>query len=331
MLFRSWDLVLDMSVPIDNDIDLKPALSKKFMRKIKVLPVVSFFYNRLLKRAQKDYAERYSEILFDKLNEFIQPDVALHVLTQTALNAPLIHLFPKATVSYFEHGQGDYFYVLKDKINAGNFYCVFADQLREYLMVQNLPVGFVKSFIDTEKFEKAILFAGRSCQEKVEAISNTAKRIVIFLMDSCEIYHPPDSFWSDYLQRCLQEIENPEQFLWVVKPHPNQSNGVIEKTKTIFQDSGLDFVFLEDPVFVSLSAEYLFMKLKHKTDAVFTTFYSAIFYISHFYPNQSRYFVLYDFVGKYFTRAPKQYLEIYRGLNKFYTGMFSDFPLKRIR
>ena len=175
------------------------------------------------------------------------------------------------------------------------------------------------------------MFAGRSCQEKVEAISNTAKRIVIFLMDSCEIYHPPDSFWSDYLQRCLQEIENPEQFLWVVKPHPNQSNGVIEKTKTIFQDSGLDFVFLEDPVFVSLSAEYLFMKLKHKTDAVFTTFSSAIFYISHFYPNQSRYFVLYDFVGKYFTRAPKQYLEIYRGLNKFYTGMFSDFPLKRIR
>ena len=99
---HKWDLVLDMSVPIDNDIDLKPALSKKFMRKIKVLPVVSFFYNRLLKRAQKDYAERYSEILFDKLNEFIQPDVALHVLTQTALNAPLIHLFPKATVSYFE-------------------------------------------------------------------------------------------------------------------------------------------------------------------------------------------------------------------------------------
>lgn len=329
--FHQWDYVLDMSIPIDNDIDLKPGWRKKIMRKIKVLPLIRFFYGRLLKRAQTDYAERYAEILRDKLDGFFEPEVTLNLLTQTALNAPLVHLFPKAEVNYFEHGQGDYFYVLKDKVGQGNFYCVFANQLQAYLNAQKLPADFVKSFINTELFEKAVLFAGRACRERVEAISKSPKRIVIFLMDSCEIYHPPDNFWSDYLQRCLQEIENPEQFLWVVKPHPNQSNGVLEKTKFIFQQSGLDFVFLEDPVFVSLSAEYLFINLKDKTDAVFTTFSSAIFYLSHFYPKQSRYYVLYDFVGKYFTNAPKQYLEIYRGLNKFYTGMFSDFPLLRIR
>jgi hypothetical protein len=329
--YHEWDEVLDMSIPIDNDIDLKPGWRKKLLRKIKVLPVVRFFYDRLLKRAQNDYAERYAEILRDKLDAFIQQNVSLNLLTQTALNEPLIHLFPNATISYFEHGQGDYFYVLKDKLGQGNFYCVFAKQLRTFLSTQKIPADFVHSFIDTATFEKAVLFAGRYCKDQVENIASTPKRIVIFLMDSCEIYHPPENFWSDYLTRCLQEINHPEEFLWVVKPHPNQSNGVIQKTKIIFQESGLDFIFLDDPMFVSLSAEYLFINLKEKTEAVFTTFSSAIFYLSHFYPGQSKYYVLYDFVGKYFSNAPKQYLEIYKGLNKFYTGMFSDFPLKRIR
>ena len=329
--YHEWDKFLNLSRPIDDSADLKPSLRKKIMRRIKWFPLIRTVYNKLLLRAQSEYAQKYAEVLREKLGDVIQEKVELHLLTQTALNDPLQKLFPAAKVSFFEHGMGDYFYVLKDNFGKGDFYCVFADLLSRDLQRKQLSNEFVRSFIDADEFEKAIIFAGRSCLEACQSIYRPEKKYILFLMDCSEIYHPPEHFWEDYVKRCLQEVERPEDFCWLVKPHPNQSNGALEKTKNYFLNSGLDVIFLDDPKFVSLSAEFLFITFKDRVDSVFTTFSSAIFYLSHFYPQTAKYYLLYDFVGQYFSKAPKQYLEIFHGLNEFYTGMFADLPLRRIQ
>lgn len=330
--FHNWDLVIDLSIKIDDTQNLKPTFKKILTRRVKNIPLIKNIYTRLLNKNQQIYTQKYKEIIKLKLGVFFSTEkVQLNLLTQTALNKALHSLFPIAETNYFEHGQGDYYYVLKPELTKGNFYCVFSELYKNYLHKKKIDSKFVRSYLDLNDFEESITIAGKSCAAEVNEIRKKKKKYILFLMDSLEIYYPPINFWTDYVERCIKEIDNANDFCWIVKPHPNQSNEVLQITKDFFEKTGLDFIMLDGPKFIPLSVEYIFVSLSSQIEAVFTTFSSAIFYLSYFYPNKSKYFILYDFVGKYFGNAPKQYATVYKDLAEMYSGMFSELPLKKIK
>src|SRR6185503_4432391 len=100
-------------------------------------------------------------------------------------------LFPKAGVNYFEHGMGDYFLIQKVKRPGFNFYCVFADNFKKYLVQKKLPAEYAKEFITPQEFIAIAEETIEKSDEKNEILSRykVEGKKVIILLESVEIYN----------------------------------------------------------------------------------------------------------------------------------------------
>ncbi|MFN6037605.1 MAG: hypothetical protein ACK452_03990, partial [Bacteroidota bacterium] len=153
----------------------------------------------------------------------------------------------------------------------------------------------------------------------------------IFLMDALEGYNPPVNFWTDYLEKAIASASLPKDCILLVKPHPNQSNGVMEITARWLQENKVNHFFLSEPDFVTLSVEVIFSYLKNETVCLISTFSSAIFYLAKFYPDSCKYLLMYDFVEPYTKNAPRQYLDHFYGLKPFIEEVFMQSNIERVK
>lgn len=323
---HSWHNILDFSIPIDNQTNLKPTRIKSIIRNIKTQPLISWIYNFILNLYTKQEVLKQKQSVLHKLQErFLdvgQTKVELYLLTQTAINNAFLSIFSNASVYFMEHGLGDYLLAPKQKKIDG-FIGFFSKEYKNYLQRRNKNIP-VYELITKQEFQTAFGSKNNDTQVSLFEKINQDKPWIFFLMDAAECYNPPAHFWTDYIQRCIDEVSNPEDYLFILKPHPRQSNEVIAITKQYFQENGLDYVMLDNPVLVSLSAEYIYIHHQDNIKYVFSTFSSALFYLAHFYGEKAKFYHLYDFVGPYFKDSPKQFLDIYGGLKPLIHEVFSN-------
>jgi len=325
---HEWGAILDFSFHIENEFNLKPSFKTKVLRKVKHLPIIKGVYNYLLNSHVKKEAINVAQKIKHKLTESqitipVNEEVAIYQLTQTYLNIGAEHLYPTAKVFYMEHGTVDYNLVI-NKTRKDGFICIFKENYEKYLAKRNISFPIYQC-LDKTEFTNAFLDFIPRFNLDIKQIENTSsKRFVLFLMDALEAFEVSPKFWADYIERCIKEIDNPKDYTILIKPHPNQSNEVIEVVQTYFKAKNLDFVMLNKPEFISLSVETIYIYYQDKIDFVFSTFSAAIFYLSFFYESKSKFFYSYYFVGPYIKNAPKQYKDAYADIENLIGEVFAN-------
>ncbi|HXB38962.1 MAG TPA: polysialyltransferase family glycosyltransferase [Bacteroidia bacterium] len=325
---HKWDTILDFSFHIENNFDLKPSPREKIMRKVKHLPLIKNLYAGLLNRHLKKKAEHLAQKIKSKLAESgitiaTNEEVEIYQLTQTELNAGAEFLFPFAKVYYMEHGTVDYIYVIKKQRKNG-YICIFKDKYDDYLAKRNISFP-VYQCLNKEEFTAGFLRAAPNLNIGLDKIKNaSSKRLGIFLMDALEKFNPEPNFWTDYIDHSLKEIKNPKDYIILIKPHPSQSNEIMEITRAHFKKRNIDFIMLDKPEHSNLSVETIYVYYQKEIDFVFSTFSAAIFYLAFFYGNQSKFFYCYRFVGGYIKNAPLQYKNSYEELEDLINEVFSS-------
>lgn len=322
-----WDEIIDLSTTLSDDTDLKPSAKKVLIRKLKENVLVKPFYNVLLKRHRSKQAKiEEQKILAAIAGKGEVTEV--NILTQTGIIDSLFKLFPKAAVNYFEHGTGDYFLIQKVKKTGFIFYCIFNEKFRDYLNKKGLSSEYVKGIIDEGDFlsiAKETLDADAQKKEIVSNLKFDGKKVLI-LMESVEIYNVPDNFWTDYLDLCLNNIPDPQNYTFILKPHPAQSFKAMEISKNhLLNYHRVKTVMIENSHSVNYSAEVLYSLWDDSTDYVFTVFSSGLYYISKIYNNKNtKYFHAFDFFRSYTKNSPAQFMYIYNGLEDLVKNVLSE-------
>ena len=323
----NWVDVINLSRTISDETDLAPSSKKKLIRKLKEIFFLKPAYNLLLKRHRAKCAKIEEQTILSHLagkGEVVE----VNILTQTGIIESLFKLFPKAAVNYFEHGMGDYFLIQKVKRVDFNFYCIFNERFKEYLVTRNLPGNYVKGFIEAGDFlaiSKETINADEKRDEIISQYQFAGKKVLI-LLESVEIYNVPDNFWTDYLDLCMSKIPNPQDYTFILKPHPAQSFKAIELSKShMINHYKVKTVVIEGNKAVNYSVEVLYSMWDDSTDYVFTVFSSALYYISKIYNNkQTKYFYAFDFFKDYTKNAPAQFVYIFNGIEDVVKNVLSE-------
>ncbi len=323
---HKWDEIHDFVSAVSDEEDMKPTFRKTLTRKLKTKPIAKQIYNALheshIKKERKKLKEKLETILKNRIHS---PKVELNFLPQTLLNPVLMGIFPNAKLRYFEHGLGDYLHA--ENLNGNEFYCVFSEQLKKYLSEKGINNEFVSPSVTSADFEKASIDVIDHHPNK-ETILNSFKEknlCVLILMESVEMYNVKKSFWTEYLEKCLEQIPNPNQFTFLLKPHPAQSIESIEITKSFFEKKGLKYKMLDAPSLTGMSIEILFPLWKDNINHVFALFSSSLFYLSVLYPESHiTYHYSYEFMAKHIGNAPEQYKKHFYGLGELIEKVFSS-------
>jgi len=323
----NWVDIIDLSIPVADEDEVAPGLRKKITRKIKTNFFVKPVYDVLLKGHLKRKQKAEEAILHEKLKSLGEVN-EINILTQTGVNDALLKLYPGAQVNYFEHGLGDYFFIQKIKPLTFNFYCVFADKFRNYLKGKNLDNSYVRNFLEEHSFPAIAREVIETDEEKEKIISsvNIEGKKVIVLLDSMEVYQVPDAYWTDYLDLCVSKVENPKEYIFILKPHHNQAARSIQISKKyMLNHHKLKVVVVENNLPVNYSIEVLNSIWNDSAEYVFSTFSSGLFYISKMYNNPKvKYYYAYDFFRNYMKNSPVQFVDTYNGINDVVKNIFSE-------
>lgn len=315
---HKWDKQFNYAEELKDGANLKPSFKKRFLRKFKQFPLIKNVYGLLLSRYMKNKLLNFERILREDFKSIKCRNVQLNVLTKTGLNEVLFKIYPDAEINYFEHGMGDYMYFFQNQIRKGNFYCVFNEEFSLFLKERSHAMSNkIYGYLQNGKFEESIKKLEQSGVVKMTGDINYAidNRTIFILMESVEIYQVPAHFWTDYIDICLSKITDPEKFTFIIKPHPSQSFDAILITKNYFEQKGLKYNIQEQAGEINMSAEVMFYFLQEKTEYVFCIFSSSIYYLSKLYPNHKiKYYYGYDLFSKYIHNSPKQFVDIYKGV-----------------
>src|SRR5205814_350477 len=131
-----------------------------------------------------------------------------------------------------------------------NFYCVFADQFKKLLTEKGKDHSYVKQLTDHESFPTI-------AQEVINADENSSElekhfkvegKMVLILLEAMQLYQVPDQYYLDYIDLCMKQLKDPQQYTFVLKPHPAQTKRSIDdqvnrlrdhyKVKTVLVDGG---------------------------------------------------------------------------------------------
>ena len=322
-----WTEIINLSTTIPENADYIPNARKSITRKLKGKPIIKPVYDFLLKLYLKKEQNKEAKTITNRLSRFAEV-TQLNILTQTGVNDTLRKLYPQAELNYFEHGQGDYFFIQKLKPVNFNFYCVFADRFRQYLAnhkqegkyIQNLP-----GIIDFPAIAREVIEKDDE-KEIIKKHLQAEGKLVLILMESVQIYNVPDNFWTDYLDLCLSQINNPAEYTFILKPHPMQSLDSISISKNyMLHTQKLKTLVIEGNHSINYSVEVLYSLWKDNTHFVFSVFSSALYYISKLYGNEkATYYYAYDFFKKYISDAPVQFVNIYEGIEDVVKNVLTE-------
>jgi hypothetical protein len=324
---HNWDLKLNYAPELTDETNMRPSLKKRLTRKAKQLPVLKSIYNKILsKHMVKFYADFETRIKRD-LSKLNSDTVQLNLLTKTGLNDVLFKLYPAAEINYFEHGTGDYMYYAQNKIKDGNLYCLFPTEFEAYLKSINNPnANKINGFIKGNLFYEAIQNLEKnnviSNDQELIKLSNT--KLVFILIESVEIYEVPSNFWQDCIQLYLSKIEVPDDYTYILKPHPLQSFEAISAIENYFKERNLKYILLGNSKFINVGAELIFYFFSKQTKYVFSLFSSSVYYFTKLYPSSEiKYYHGYKLFEQYTKKSPKQFTDIYKGLEPIITNVLA--------
>src|ERR1700756_1639350 len=322
-----WAEIINLSTEIADSVDFLPNTRKTITRKLKNKFPVKYAYNFLLNIYLKRQQKNETKIITNKLSGL--GDVTeLNILTQTTINQTLFKLYPKAHTNYFEHGLGDYVFV-QQKTKAFNFYCVFADTFKTYLQQKKQELGYVKALPDLTDFPALAqeVIDKVDGNEEIKSYLHIEGKLVLILMESMQFfYNVPDTFWVDSLALFIAQVDKPEEYTFILKPHPTQSVKSIEISKDyMINTRKLKTRVLEHNYSINYSVEVLYTLWQHNTCYVFSIFSSASYYISKLYSNKTtQHFYAYNFFEPYINNAPAQFSAYFKGLEDLIRKVFSE-------
>ncbi|MFY8186094.1 MAG: hypothetical protein ACOVLD_08555 [Bacteroidia bacterium] len=324
---HNWDVKLNYASELTDATNMKPSFKKRIVRKAKQLPIVKGIYNNLLTKHMEKFYYSFELKIRGDLKDFNFDKVQLNLLTKTGLNDVLFKIYPKASVNYFEHGNGDYMYYAQNKIKAGNFLCLFANEFASYLSKINNPnANKISGLIEGDNFYNAVqkLENNQIIKNEKEFAFSASDKIVFILIESVEIYEVPAGFWEDCIELYLGKVDNPSEYTYVLKPHPLQSFEAIRATENYFKKHKLKYILLGNSKYINIGAELVFYFFQPNTKYVFSLFSSSVYYFTKLYPsNEIKYYHGYKWFEKYTKNSPKQFTDIYKGLGPIITNVMS--------
>jgi hypothetical protein len=322
----NWHATIDLSSPVSDEGEIASG-RKKFTRKIKENVLVKPFYSVLLKMFLHRMEAKLRKKLSTELNKHGKV-TEVNLLTQSIVNHSLLELYPHATVNYFEHGLGDYLFIQDVKKRSFSFYCIFASSFREYLQKQRKENSYVKELPDINGFPELAhkVLSTDDQKEKIYSLLKVEGKKVVIFLDSMEVYHVPDNYWTDCLDLFLSMIPNPSEYTFILKPHHNQEARSIKISKDyILQKHKLKAVVIERDLPLHYGIEVLFSLWDDSTDYVFSIFSSGLYYISKIYERSgAKYYHAYDFFKNYTNNSPLQFIKTYEGLGPLIKNVFSQ-------
>lgn len=323
-----WDLVHDFSL-LNEASDYRPSPRKKLTRRIKTWPVIKPFYDLMLKRYMKKMNASYRVKLETLLKQFSDQasSIELFALTETYLNQPLKELFPGARMSYLEHGIGDYYYLLSKKKPGDTFYCIFHSQYQEYYRKISPDVSWIRPLPGIERFRDVAAQLIRIHKPELPPgfINETGKPLVLILLEAVDMYNVPDTFWTAYMDHIFEQLENPADYHFILKPHPMQSRESTRITAEHFNKLGYSSFVASSDSLTSFSIEILFSLWEKQMRHVFCLSSSGCFYLSALYSDpQIHYWYSTEFMSRYIHTAPPQYLKLYREIRPMIEKVFAE-------
>jgi len=326
--FHEWEQIIDLSIPVDDDRNLKPTRVKKLTRYLKCKPGFKQVYDVLYKKQKVQALKKQRSLFQASLKTSPDRETALYLLTETILNKALCKTFPDAKINFFEHGLTDYFFVVESKAFVSSlFYCIFADEFKAYLTRKKLENEFVIPYFNAAVFTN-ICQTFLNSKNEFRGINDLLKdenKYSLLLLQNLEIYNVGKDFWPEYFDLCLKQIPDPEKYTFLIKPHPNQSNEIIFTIGEYFKSKKLKYIVLTDPVFVNMGIEIVFSVLQKKTHYVFGPFSSAVFYLSQLFPaSHITYYHSYSFMKKHLGRSPEQLKQLFLKHEELIKEVFSE-------
>ena len=135
-----------------------------------------------------------------------------------------------------------------------------------------------------------------------------ANSLVLIATQPLEEFRIPVAYWEHFLSLCLEKIAHPENYTFLLKPHPRQSEASVQQICEYLEHKGLSYERMEAPSLRNLSLEILFAGLTHAVEYVFSPYSSSVFYLSVLYPQASiQYFYSLQSVLAHADAAPELY------------------------
>lgn len=321
-----FDWVLDMSLALEEAATQVPGFRKRLTRKLKTLPVFKQVYDALYRRQEATQSTRLLERLLAK-----NPDpfhatyqsVKLHTQPIVQLNPSVLRKYPEAEIRYFEHGLGDYLDV-EAKIQPGvKFHCIFDQELRAHRQKNGKAFEFIQPVVG----EMGFLQEGLNFEAYFPKINEikipSEKPIVLLATQALRQFEVGDAFWLKFLDLCLEKVEEPEKYSFLIKPHPRQEKDVLERISAHLEKKGLEVILWQNPELKSLHLELIFRKMHQQVAFVFSPFSSAVFYLARLYPGQqTRYYYGIKALFEFTANTPAMYVRRWRELEPLLEDVF---------
>lgn len=324
---HDWSLVHSFSGSVGEDHSFEPSLIKRLTRKWKEAAVFRWVYGQLLARREH---ERNSRLIVQlrQLIPALTSGSAVQVFghTQTLLNDLIVRSYRESEQFFFEHGLGDYHYILEHGSMKGPLFAVFAQRFRMYLAKRGLSASGVQE-LDVSNGFPAIATAylekhgkGRSVLREVDL----ARPIVLVLLEAVDMYEVPMGFWGAYIDHILGALDHGD-YHFLLKPHPSASRISLDATVSHCRSRGLSFTLLDEAWQMSIAAEVLFAELAPRTQHVFCLFSSACFYLSQLYQEEHIcYHYSTSFIAKWIDNAPPMYKRHFAALVPLIEEVFAE-------
>lgn len=331
LVIHRWDHIIDLSTHLDDGYDMRISKRKKITRKIKDYPIFKTVYSFLLKvlfwKRQKGIEDEILKEIKRILPEFDQntSEIEINTLPNLYVNEALFSLGKTKAINYFEHGMGDYFDMMKLK-EGTDFYCVFSDTYRDFLDKRKITSVRVHDYVNTAEFQalaEKIYEAPEAEEASIKMLKE--KSCVLILLDASEMYNPPVEYWTKYIQSCIERVDDPDKYTFLIKPHGLMTQFSQNLSYEYVKQSGVKYIIFDhNSAFFNMGTEILFSVMKNKIAYVFSTFSTAVFLLAHFYPKEASYVYHYSFCKKYYQKAPANYLSLFNGLEPLINEVFAE-------
>lgn len=323
---HDWSLFHSFSTEVDDDHRFEPSLRKRLTRRWKELPLLRSIYSVLLRgyeaRAQRADLAALKGLLAGTIGPGASVELFVH--TQNHLQPALLRLFPGANLSFFEHGLGDYHYIIEHGLQRGPMIALFGGRFAEYLQKRGIDpreVRHIELPADVPALMTRMLDALR-----LPHLSIPDERPVAWvLLEAVDMYEVPQAFWGAYIDRVLAALPDPVRYHFLLKPHPSASATSLAATIERCKERGLSFTLMDDPLHKGMAAEVLFAEHMERTEHVFCLFSSACFYLSQLYRDRR---IIYhystDFMDKWTGNAPPMYKRHFGALKPLISEVFAE-------
>lgn len=326
---HDWVLFQDLSTAVEEDHRFEPGFRKRVTRRWKGLPVVRTLYGALLHRYERKRDARYRSILHGLLSPFIGPATTVHVHahTETYLRHPLKQLFPSSDLTFFEHGQGDYIYAVRNGRPQGRLNVLFHARYRAFLERRGIDASWVAPLLMPADFpaQARALLELHGAAEQVHLPAPPERRLVLILLEAVDMYVVPPTFWGAYIDHVLSALEQPERYHFLLKPHPSQSLTSVDATQRRCRERDLSFSLLDAPELTGMAVEVLFAAWADRTDHVFCLVSTGCFYLSQLYrAPHIRYHYSLTFFEQWIGKAPPQYAKLFTEMEPLITEVLAE-------